>query len=275
MFTTLDASGRGPFGPAACFDFHDGLNVIVGGNGTGKTTVFQLLRKCAAHELLPITAVEELQEQQLPDPVPVGRDSSRQKNETANNTPAPADLLSSLVFLTDGDRMRWEGGSASGLCLLATWPGIDRPRLEADLTAWVRRLFGAEGSWATRAGALQVTLAPGGGLELSVAGERVCHTVFAAGEQTLLHLALVAALRAQLDPAHHWPLVVDSPFGSLDSSFRACVATVLPELAKQVIVLLPPRELPEAGWQPDYELVYEGQPQGVTRVVAIAPGAGA
>ena len=43
-FRKLDISGAGPFGEGSVLRFRDGLTLICGGNGLGKTTIARALR---------------------------------------------------------------------------------------------------------------------------------------------------------------------------------------------------------------------------------------
>ena len=112
-----------------------------------------------------------------------------------------------------------------------------------------------------------------GGQELPVAAS--------AGENQILSLSFIGSIvatagekRSKLEstplqgPAVY-PIVMDSPFGTLDSEYRQKIAHHIPELAPQIIVLVSQTQwrgevekemTPRAGKQ--YVLVYHGEPEG-------------
>lgn len=234
-FRHLQAGGVGPFAPGTAFTFREGLNVVEGENGAGKTNVFGLLREQYRRALEAGAAT-------LPD---------------------------CLVFMGEGDRTRPEKRDDTSVQRLLNAPSLDRPRLEADLSHAFHRVCGGGGLRGTRDVPLNIRITDTGLLEMAD-GERLLGPSFmAAGEHVLLHLALVQALRAQFKDGPGHPFVVDGIFGSLDSLYRQRAVTAVTAMAPQVIVLVSPGQREELGWRANFRFEREAGPESLTRVLPV------
>lgn len=112
-----------------------------------------------------------------------------------------------------------------------------------------------------------------GGQELPVAAS--------AGENQILSLSFIGSIVATAAERHSkadglpwqgpliYPIVMDSPFGTLDSEYRKQIAHHIPELAPQIVVMVSQTQwrgevekemTPRIGKQ--YVLVYHGEPNG-------------
>lgn len=238
QFRYVDVRGHGPFGECATLHLRAGLNVIVGSNGSGKTTVVRELRRQYAGW-----------------------------SESAGLPGRPL-LPADLVFLDETcGAFRCHSG-LQGLGLVAG--NLDLARLEADLGAYFRQLLPPERLRAGHMAEARFRVQADGDVTLERGGELTPPSWLAWGERFLFELAWNRALRAQLDPEGECPFVLDDLLCNLDRELTRTVAAALPGMARQVVLLSPHAiEWALPGTRVDYEIGVFDAPLGhvIERVI--------
>ena len=228
-FESIDVSALGPFTEEQVLLFHDGLNLIKGPHGSGKTTIFQ-----------------ELQDQYR---------GLYQRHDV------PAELAAKLVFIGEGyahDVRRGESIVAAGsslsdapcIRLFSQLISHHINQLIAPKITWGRSKFGEAKSCGYP---FYASIVKSGGIEVLNTAHRAVDDLFLAmGETFLLSLACNFALRDVL--GFHDPLVVDGAFGFLDESVFAGCYEGLARTKTQCIYLLSEASSERVPLNPDYVL---------------------
>lgn len=236
-FRNVDVSNAGPFASEQSLYFSEGLTLVAGGNGTGKTTIAKTLR--------------------------------REYESTNRLTPEReiAEIPSWLIFFDDDVRTPYGGAPWAPLALLMSSHReffTRRSDFDSDLTMNVRKLLGTKletrySKFSTRVTSpdqLHVTLNDDGAVVLTVNdGEHVIDCFQAMGERLALFLSINAAVRKLL--FFDVPFVVDSQLGFLDQSLLRSCYQFIPGVGKQTIVLESSLIVEMLGLRPHFQIVYD------------------
>ncbi|WP_427500882.1 AAA family ATPase [Methylomonas sp. MED-D] len=213
-FGKIDVSGEGPFDSGQSLSFSDGLTLIAGGNGTGKTTIANALRR---------------------------------KFECSDNSSDIRDIADWLIFLDDYVDTPCGGAPWRQLALLISshHQSLIAPKsFEDDLTSNIREMlrvkvgsgFNKFSTRVTSVEQLRATIAnDGAAFVTAVNGEDISASFQAMGERLVLYLSINASVRKllRLDV----PFVVDSQLGCLDQSLLHSCYKFISEISKQTIIL--------------------------------------
>lgn len=239
QFEVANISSLGPFSENQILRFHANVNLIQGGNGTGKTTIF--------------------------------RELQRQYCEQYRQSDIPAELATKLAFIGEGyghEERRGQGIVAAAQKLQAVQCLYLLPKLVSHR---VNELIAPKVMWShsnrgySKFGQLEdsgypfsVGISEAGELEIfSASGSRSDSLFVAAGESFMLSLACNFALRDLLKFSD--PLVIDGALDELDESlFPACYQEIS-RMNNQRIYLLSERVSRRIGASPDYVLVWDDE----------------
>jgi hypothetical protein len=235
-FRNVDVSNVGPFDSKQLIYFTDGLTLVAGENGTGKTTIVKTLRR--EHEGSGFT--------------------KRQKTNEAS---------SCIVFFDDNVQAPCGGTPWTPLIsLMSTHQEFitRRREFENDLTKNVQQLLRAKiesrsSKFLTRVSfteQLQVRVVDDGTVAISTNdGEDIIDCFQAMGERLVLYLSINAAVRKLL--SLDLPFVVDSQLGYLDRSLLYPCYQFIVGVSQQTIVFENGLVVEMLGLKPHFQIVYD------------------
>ncbi|MBM3204328.1 hypothetical protein FJZ55_10555, partial [Candidatus Woesearchaeota archaeon] len=228
----IDVSGEGPFDSGQSLSFSDGLTLIAGGNGTGKTTIANALRR---------------------------------KFECSDNSSDIRDIPDWLIFLDDYVDTPCGGEPWKQLALLiSSHQSLIAPKsFEYDLTSNIREIlrvkiesgFNKFSTRVTSVEQLRVTIAKDGAAFVTANGVDITHSFHANNERLVLYLSINASVRKML--RLDVPFVVDSQLDRLDQSLLHSCYKFISEISKQTIILESNYVIEKLGEKPQHLIKYD------------------
>lgn len=236
MPKTIDLSSQGPFGGNQQLHLKNGVTLISGCNGRGKTTI--ALAVLEDYESWPSSRDE-------PMPVNIRRSLILHDQKTVQKVCTyPSNRL--VMELMD-------------LPMLANRKGHFEKCTASNIGRMLMHKAKTPGSkfWgmANDLNNLKMTICDGDTLRLYLYGTSISHLFLAQAEMVVVSLALIAAVRRLV--SLEAPLIVDSTLGYLDATLAQPCFAFLHGIGQQVIILDNEPGLERLNVVPDYRLVID------------------
>ena len=218
-FRKLDISGVGPFGEGNVLHFSDGLTLICGGNGLGKTTIARALR---------------------------GDNPDARLEHSGYLDPSIPDWL---IYFEEALRLPGGGDRYTALMdLLATrmFSKLDWRQLEDAITLGIREMLEVKvlglskfSGVISSSQQIKLKIEEDGYLNIidGITGQDLNWGFRAEGERFVLYLAINRALRLQVSSEVDLPFVVDANLSVLDTGLLSEVQRFIENMGAQVILL--------------------------------------
>jgi hypothetical protein len=251
-FRNVDVSRLGPFDSDQLLCIPDGLTLVAGRNGTGKTTIAEALRR---EYYGAKRTTSESRDQEVP---------------------------SWLIFFNDSVQMPYAGAHCAPLASLMSCRReffTRRRDIESDLTKNIRLLLrdkieGRVSKFSTRVTSpeqMLVTLIDDGAVVVATeSGEQIIDCFQAIGEKLALYLSINATVRNLL--CLDIPFVVDSQLCQLDKALLSVCYHFVAEVSKQSIVLESNFVVDALGVEPRIRIAQDPI-TGISTIEKVAPQA--
>jgi len=216
-FRNVDVSRLGTFDSGQLLCIPDGLTLVAGRNGTGKTTIAEALRR-EYYDAKRTTS--ESRDQEVPSWLIFFNDSVQMPYGAVHWAPLASLMSCRREFFTR--RRDIESDLTKNIRLLL------RDKIESRVSKFSTRVTSPE--------QMLVTLTDDGALVVvTESGEQIIDYFQAMGERLALYLSINAAVRNLL--CLDVPFVVDSQLGQFDKAVLSACYQFIAEVRKQSIVL--------------------------------------
>jgi hypothetical protein len=217
-FRKLDVSGLGPFGEGNVLRFRDGLTLICGGNGLGKTTIARALR---------------------------GNSPDARLEHVGCLDPCVPDWLiyfEEALLPGGGDRYT----ALTDLLTTGVFSSVDWRLFEEAITLGLREMLEVKVLGTSKFSGvisssqqIELKIEEDGCLSItdSITGQDLNWGFRAQGERMVLYLAINRAIRSQVSTELDVPFVVDANLSVLDMDLLSKVIEFIESMAGQIILL--------------------------------------